>query len=196
MRAAFILGKKALHGSALTSFDLKNFCNPKKVTVEYPQMSYLKAAQVRGLVPIVAELCHKYDDGGPDSKHICALMDRLCTVYSIVHDADMVLAPDVYRLFFEAGQNFLLEYNFLAQQAEDAGLCRWSVVPKFHYFFHLLQQAQETNPRWLWCYGGEDLVGKASNLAHSCLRGTPSFLVPQKLFEKYRVAMHLKWSRL
>eukprot|EP00969_Alexandrium_andersonii_P024934 1089321-Alexandrium_andersonii.AAC.1 len=60
---------------------------------------------------------------------------------------------------------------------------------------HVVEQCQYINAKMFWCYGGEDFVGRMSVLAHACTRGTPPHQVSSKLVEKYRLALHLKWSR-
>ena len=76
-----------------------------------------------------------------------------------------------------ANFKFLKHYTWLSNLALREGRTVFSVVPKFHYMCHLCQQARIINPRWTWCYGGEDFVGRISRLGHACLRGTASFKV-------------------
>eukprot|EP00969_Alexandrium_andersonii_P061868 2727514-Alexandrium_andersonii.AAC.1 len=59
----------------------------------------------------------------------------------------------------------------------------------------MLQQGKFLNPKYSWCYGAEDLVGRASSLARSCTKGTAPAQVPSKMLLKYRIAKHMQWSR-
>ena len=184
------------HGSRLTTFELKHFCNPSRPHREYPVLMKLKAAHVRGMVPAVLALAQKYSDGSRHWRHQVRMMQKLASVYDTVHTAGIALTSEQFARMSTDANEFLLEYSFLSQEAAAAEKNLYAVMPKHHYFFHLVQQARFLNPRWSWCYGGEDLVGKASNLGHSCLDGTPGRLVAAKLMHKYRVAKHISWSRL
>ena len=160
-------------------------------------MHFLKAAEVRALVPIAAAFSQDYSTGSQHDLHQVRMMKGLAKCYDIVMSSAIVLSPREHARAVNAADEFLLSYNWLAVDALTSNRNLYSVVPKFHYFWHLVNQhAKITNPRWYWCYTGEDLVGRASSLAHSCLSGTPGFLVPHKMYTKYRIAMHIRWSRL
>ena len=46
--------------------------------------------------------------------------------------------------------------------ADDAYV--YNIAPKLHYFVHLAGQTRDLNPRFSWCYGGEDLVWESIQL--------------------------------
>jgi hypothetical protein len=85
---------------------------------------------------------------------------------------------------------FLVSYQGLAAWAASEGFLLYQSVPKFHYTYHMGDQAQFLNPRAVWCYGFEDMVGIMIQLAHACTLGTPAMGVAGKTLEKYRLAMH------
>ena len=60
---------------------------------------------------------------------------------------------------------------------------------KYHYIAHLGQTCSETSPRVGWCYAGEDLMQKVKMLVQSCSRGTPTQLLPNKVLERYVIAL-------
>jgi hypothetical protein len=123
------------------------------------------------------------------------MLEGLADMYATMHEAGMKLTAVEFIALKSACQKFLMEYTWLANQADLDDKNMYSVKPKHHYLVHLCEQAGTVNPRCTWCYGGEDLVGKISRLAHVCLYGTPNFKVASSLVEKYRVAMHLRISR-
>jgi hypothetical protein len=183
------------HGKKPTTIELKNICDPKSPFADYPCLRYLKAAEVRALVPSVYNLCVQYNDQTRTMKHIINLLKNLKTMYDIMHMSDITVRRDDYIKFKAAARIFLLTYSFLAKSAADDNKYLWSVVPKFHYCYHMVQQMEFTNCRYVWCYGGEDLVGRKSHLAHSCVRGLPASKMSVKLFEKYTIASHLRYTR-
>jgi hypothetical protein len=189
-----IVMKPTVHGSTLSHFDLGNFTNPKKHLATYPVLCHMKAAHVRGLVPNARDLALKYHNTGSNhDRHVLKAARALDTVYTIMHSSPLFIPPDVYRDLVEAATSFLLSYNWLAQESHIANKKMWSLVPKHHYFAHLIEQAKFCNPRAVWCYGAEDFVGRASCLAQSCTRGSPGPLVISKMIAKYRIAKHLMW---
>jgi hypothetical protein len=195
MVASAILEHKPTNGKASTAFELKYICTPRSPHADYPMMAHLGAAQVRGMVPVVLELAQQHLSGTRKGQHEIRLMTKLAACYKIMHESGSVFDAADSKTFTKAGQDFLDEYVYLAGHYENRleDEKRYSIVPKFHYFYHLVQQAAWLNPKKCWCYGGEDVVGRASNLAHSCSRGVAPALVPCKMFEKYLVAMHCQW---
>ena len=68
----------------------------------------------------------------------------------------------------------------------------WHLVFKHHMFEHMAQQCQWLNPRYTWTFKSEDYVGRISKLAHACTYGVQPSELPKKIFEKYRIMLHLK----
>ena len=194
--ADFLLQYTPTGGSKLTQVALNNFCDPDALTTSYPLCAHLKAAEVRGMVPAVLELRKQHNDGSRWRRHQIRMLEHLNTCYETIHTGGIVLADSEKKQLKTSAKCFLEEYTFLSAVAARDGHTLFNVVPKFHYFWHMcVQQGQHLNPRFVWCYSGEDLVGKASRLAHACCKGTANFKVPAKLMAKYRLAQHLKWSR-
>ena len=76
----------------------------------------------------------------------------------------------------------------------EHGRFQWSVVNKFHFFWHILHKCRQyrENPKTYWCYTGEDFVGRISALAHTCAPGTPTHQITKSLVAKYLLGMHLR----
>jgi hypothetical protein len=183
------------HGNPVERLDLKNITKPNKHLKEFPSMSFLKAAEIRNMIPGVLECARHWSDGSDTSVHQILMMEGLADLYATIHAGAMKLTPIEVTTLQTACQKFLMEYTWLANQAMRLDKSMYSVKPKHHYLVHLCEQAAVVNPRFTWCYGGEDMVGKISRLAHVCLYGTPNFKVASSLAEKYRVAMHLRLAR-
>lgn len=52
------------------------------------------------------------------------------------------------------------------------------------------------NPRFNWCFKGEDFVGIVAKMCHSVAHGCKSTAVVFKLFEKYRYQLTLKFLQV
>lgn len=183
------------HGSQLSALDLKNFVTDVKAPHQhYPELQKMKAAEVRALVPAVTLLADVYALDSDHWSHMKKMMQSLNAMYQVIYQAGMFLTPLQFKLLDKSSTRFLLEYSHLSKEAARNGQLRFSVTPKFHYMCHIIQQSEFLNPRFTWCYGGEDLVGAASALAHSCTDGTSGWHVQAKTLEKYRVAKHMEWT--
>jgi len=189
----FLMSAGVEQGSELDGLELKHFCNPKKTHGEYPDMHFLKAAQIRGLVGKLAMYYEGFDHKNIADRQKLKMIQSLAVVYEIMYSSDVILTKSEYKGFNKASMDFLNTYSWLSSKFKENS--KFNIVPKFHYFFHLVEQAEYLNPKYSWCYQGEDLVGKASSLAHSCTRATSGHHVPSKMMEKYQVAKHLQFTR-
>jgi hypothetical protein len=177
--AEHLMANAPEHGSALTHFELKMFINPKKLYAEYPLIAQLKAAQVRGMIPAVAELAEKYSTGSREDRHRVRMMNSLATVYEIMHNSGIAIPRAEYDRMKKAADVFLLTYNWLSENARHNNVVMFNVVPKFHYFFHMIQQARFTNPRFVWTYGGDPPPISADKLM--MWGPLPPVLIPDQL---------------
>ena len=50
-------------------------------------------------------------------------------------------------------------------------------VIKFHWAQHLSLQSRLGNPRFAWCFPGEDFMGILKDIAEMCMSGTPARMV-------------------
>jgi hypothetical protein len=183
------------HGSEIQRLEVKHFTDISKHLKKYPCLTYFKAAEVRNMVPRILHCIRHWADASPESAHRVAMMEGLSGMYDVIHDSGSILTDAQFKLLEASSHKFLMEYTWLANAAIAANKSRYSVVPKFHYLVHLIQSCKVVNARLVWCYAGEDMVGRISSLAHVCLFGTPSYSVADSMCSKYRVAMHLKYSR-
>ena len=78
------------------------------------------------------------------------------------------LTPPQRDRMVYAGQVYLLVWNELAYRSFHAGILRFHIRPKTHYFAHMILdiQTDSTNPRCFHCYSDEDYVGRVGKLVH------------------------------
>ena len=176
---------------------LRMFCNVDHPHESYPMMSSLDAAEMRKLLPCIVTVCRRWNSGSDLDEH------RLLCVRNIA-DACELIDTDP-RLHFTSAQvelfqsyidGFLLHYAFLAASASDSGRLLWNLVVKLHFVWHGGQQAAFLHPALQWNFTFEDIVGKASKLAHSCTHGLRKARIGQAFFNKCRSLLHIRWTRL
>ena len=90
-----------------------------------------------------------------------------------------------------AGALFLGGYQHLSMEACLAGVPRWNVVPKFHYFAHMIDELHDRgmNPRCFWCFGDEDFVGRVARIVFR----THRLACMMRGIERYLCYMHMQW---
>ena len=137
-----------------STFAAKNFIDMQKPFKDYPEMRYLKAANIRYLVPLACQLCREYGAKDALGKNQLAAMVGLMACYDLLHTERKVLTKTMVEAMKLYGLQFLLNYCACAKLCEDSPDNRYSVVPKFHYFFHLLEQAVDVNPHYLVLWWG------------------------------------------
>ena len=88
---------------------------------------------------------------------------------------------------------FLVHYHWLAEQSGEDMV--WHKVFKHHMATHLAQNFNCMNGKFNWCFKLEEFVIKMSIIAHSVCFGVRSTALTQKLMEKHRLLMYIKFSR-
>lgn len=183
------------HDRRLSRLTQRMFYDPDAPNQSYPAMEHgVKAAHVRALVPMVLQLAQRYNRGSDEDQHRELVMRNLQRYYEIIQKAGPVLTTGQATRLHEAANNACLHYSALASAAMRAGRLLWSIVPKFHYFLHLAEDARFANPTLSWNYKSEDFVGMIARAA-TTVRGTSHLRLSLTVATKYRAAMHIRWTR-
>ena len=125
----------------------------KAPTASYPCITTaVKAAQLRDLVPVVLELCKRYNSGSEEDMLRLLALKNLQRYYAVVAEAGMFLTDDQKKNLMDAVQDFQECYGNLCSLAQKEEKMLWSETPKLHFFWHLAKQAQLLNPKVFWTY--------------------------------------------
>ena len=171
---------------------LSNFCQPTKKWDSFPELSGVKAKQVRHLVPAVLELCQDLVDGSPYRKHRVDCISNLNKMYEALDSEELHPHESAYNKYKKATEKCLLHYTKLAKLAISENLLQWNTVHKHHLTCHMPDQYKFLNCKFVSTYSGETMVGFMAALGHSCLNGTAAHLVPAKVAWRYRLGLHLR----
>jgi hypothetical protein len=184
------------HDRRITNLALKNFTDASRPNKQYPMLTGLKAAEVRGLVEIAEHLATTvFVTESEEHRRRATMFKALAKVYRICDEAGTFLSPRASSELCNQMDIFLLTYSWFAKQCERQGELRWNIVPKFHYAWHLSRMAKWLNPKVYRCYSGEDFVGRMSRLAHTCTPGIAGYRLSHGLLAKYTVGMHIRITR-
>ena len=117
------------------------------------------------------------------SAHLDAILEEHASEFVLPEKAadDFKSTGHVHlSMFYELKAHFATEHGKLFQ-----------LTQKGHYAMHCCLRGAEMNPRRVWCYSGEDFMGKCRDLAASCSRGNVMWQVSMKLVKKYLIALDL-----
>jgi hypothetical protein len=175
------------------SLAIKNICEPTRPNADYPVLKKYKASEVKGLLRATAQLAK--ERGPTDMMHqqiICAA-ENLVGIYDIL-EGD--LTQTEHQKMTTLCERFLLNYSWLAKNAIEQGRFMWSIVNKFHFLVHLVEQSRWENSKEFSAYSGEDFVGRISRICHKCLPGKPTHQIFNAFLDRYLITTHLVFTRL
>ena len=181
-----------------TNLSLNFFSEPKSPWAHYPKLAG-RGAEIKDIVaPLEATWAlhvgtAKLKIGEDATQGVSAALGHLLNMQDILstHADDTFLPRRVAKTFQSETLSFLQRYSLLCNWADDAKLLLFSMVPKFHWLFHLADRAFWLNPRRGNTFIDEDFVGRMKSIVASCANGTAAHLVPTRFFEKYIWGMHL-----
>ena len=161
-------------------------------TSGYPELT-AKASESRHLVKAMVVILRRPEmhSGSEHDDHRLLCYEYLAELYDIIERNGMFLETADSDRLLVCTERFLLHYNLLATEAMQKGILYWSVVPKFHFLWHIAYFARFNSPRASWCYAFEDFVGKVQGSGMACVVGTPMHLVPAKIVANYLMAFSL-----
>ena len=154
-----------------------------------------KAAETRSLLFVVRDICDVYNTGSPRDLHRLRCLNALCSIYNCCYENSYIVPLDQAENMLEDCDTFLLHYNWLCKNSMEHGFLCYHVVTKLHMFWHICFHARYINPRFVWAYEFEDLVGSMTTAAKSCMAGTPLRLVGAKVLENFLLVLKLRLTR-
>ena len=159
----------------------KNWCKNKKITCStptfsknsifpggdekaYPELS-AKAANTETVLMWLSEICTTEVASEHDAIRAMTV-DALARFMHGMKACDRFLDEEEIEMLVHAGRMFNLGYQALSAEAHGLNVLRWKIVPKFHYFCHMLIEIEQgkINPRFQHCFCDEDFVGRVANI--------------------------------
>eukprot|EP00959_Pyramimonas_sp_CCMP1952_P250953 5245163-Pyramimonas_sp.AAC.1 len=184
-----VLGPGPLEvGQGRGKFGLIFFLDTKSPHSDYPVMTTkTKAAAQRALIPVAAQLAATYDDNTTMRSMRSACIANLNTFYKITESAGMYLSEREYQDCISAAERTLVFYSALASEAKANNVFKWSIVNKFHHFWHIAQGTRFINCRMLWRYQAEDFMRHIGKVASCVMMGSSLLELSKKLCERWRI---------
>lgn len=118
-------------------------------TNSYPELKD-KGAEVKDLVPALLFVWLQFMDIGTEShRSVKDMLEGKCLMQDILSNnkEEMFLPTPDAQLSAKTISEVLIKCSLLASIADEGKLLLWNITPKFHYLFHLGQEARYLNPR-------------------------------------------------
>jgi hypothetical protein len=176
----------------LTNLELKMFLDHTKPHKRYPTLKS-KAGESKHLIVPFEKLAKELSDGTTHDEHIEVFFAMAAKLCELIDTCPMFPTDDQAAEFEQSMSTLLKSFDWLHNNVGDEKT--WHKQFKHHMAAHLAENFKYMNSKYNWCFKGEDFVGKASILAHSCCFGVRATRLTFKLMIKYRILMHLKFSR-
>ena len=167
---------------------------------DYPKLRG-KGAELMDLGPAFLALWSKYMKPILVHKQIKLVlklnddMEKVLRDFSPKDGFFAVPEPEAMKLreisFSMAALHVQLSEHFAAENVKVL-----NVTPKTQSTLHSAYLAVHVHPHLLWCYKGEDMMGKVSALLKSCLRGRSPTHMASAAALKYRLALHLAFQKM
>ena len=168
---------------------------------DWPELKS-KAAPLRGFTKYCLYLMQSFGAFASDDPFrvrmdtlalgVCQL---LCEFYTILESESQFLSEHARGRIPILGEQLMQMYSQLAAMSHNdyarLGHRLWKARPKMHLFLHLCiwQAVYYGSPRYYWCYGDEDLIGRLVTIAEGV---RPSTLAVSVLAEW----IHVVWDEL
>ena len=129
-----------------------------------------KAANATRVLTWIADTLLR--EPGPGGRAILSRNVVVCwhRASEIVGRSPMYLSEAHALEFKRMNTSALLSYQLLAREACEAGRMRWQLKPKHHALDRISRRslAERRNPRSLYCFNLEDMVGSVTRIAQRC----------------------------
>ena len=150
-----------------------------------------KAHNCRVLIAWVSSKCESCADRDGDRGRVRATMAWSLAdwCWRVDQHTHWALPVELAETLYQRSQTFLLTYQFMSKWALSQGKRLYAWKPKHHYFEHLNMtvRRERLNPKFLWNYAEEDLIGSAIDIASRVHRLTAS----ARTLDRYYLALGL-----
>jgi hypothetical protein len=175
---------------------LKNLINIEDESNSFPELHgpVIKAATTKDLIPFCSYLADQLDDGTPYKSRRAKVFQCLLAFNNIIDNSGEFLTDDQKLQLSKSIYGVLINYSWLAKNAVSRGLLRWHITPKFHYFAHLIVQADVINPRFTRCYTEESMVGRVAKMFRTSAKGPFQNSIQATVLAKYILGLNFRFG--
>ena len=157
---------------------------------DYPEL-HIKAKNCEFVLRWLVEKT-KQDHSSQHKKTVAAAVWSLNEFFTGMREADRFLTDAEIDRLEGAGKLFCLAYQNLSMHAHRRGVLMWNVVPKMHFFCHIIDdlRKERVNPRFNHCFCDEDFVGRIARIAGVTHRNSMN----RRTLDRYLCKIHACWD--
>jgi len=181
--------------NTLSSLHLKDFIADLDKPHQCRPSLKVKGANCKALVPVFAQLSEELSDNSEVDLKLKEMFHHMHSFTQLLDTCAMFPTTGQTEQTKVSTSTFLSNAKRLNTRCAAESL-QWSLQYKHHNAWNLAEGFQYMNPRFNWCFKGEDLVGIISKMCHSVVHGCKATNVNLKLFEKYRYQLCMKFTNL
>ena len=179
------------------NFGVNTFCNKKAPHASHPRLRG-KAAEVRHLLPLVAELWERFGRRDVEhDQHVRVVLQRLVRLQRILDEEPGCFLPAAAAEEFKTCVDRLVVHcQWLSADARAKGQFLHNLTIKFHMLVHLAEQSLVISPRVGRCYLDEDYVGTMKLVAAASCSGVFIGTISKTVAMKYRTGINIRYCRM
>ena len=173
--------------SCFRNMHIGMFCKAASPNAKFPKLKG-RAAEIKALgAPLLAAWTAHMDETNVVHRQVKLMMQCSVKLDQMIDEhRNLNCYPEpVFREFLSTCESYLVLYSAPASHYMDIGNKIFNVVPKHHILWHVCWMAQFLNPRWAWCFSGEDFMLHARRLGSASLRGTPTWHISRKVIHRW-----------
>ena len=178
----------------LTNLRLGMFSNPDKPHASDAFLN-IKGSECKHLLKPLAIISSRKNNVSELDKRIASCLLAMDRLVDIMDESEIFLEEKQHQEMVVALAHFNGHYSWLNSWAASEERQLFHITIKFHMNCHLVMTAKCLNPKFFWCFRGEDYVGRISALAASVSMGVGVIALSTKIVSKYRHWRHLRLTR-
>ena len=158
----------------------------------HPELaSHYKGMVIKTMCLWLAVLSEQLVGRTTHSKVRCNCMWAMAEFLRTIDHGSVILTADEIQRAMRAGRLYLQSYQWLAVKTESVGQCLWSIVPKMHYFDHVIENQVPTgiNPKAVQCDADETFMNTMKRIGSKCHGKSVSIRQVQRYLLALRVRM-------
>ena len=154
-----------------------------------------KFSHARALLPILLNVLASIAKTCERDHHRHHAFHHLNRCYQIIYEAGYFIDAAACEELAGAMDKFMVHYNWLSKHSLASARMRYAVTVKAHFLLHLIQFSKYINPRVVWAYAFESMMGLLARSAAGCTRSSPLCTVGKKVTMNYLYLLSIKLSK-
>jgi hypothetical protein len=163
--------------------------------LDYPELpSSMKAVACKNFIRFLSEYCSSHPQVKQSSPTMVACLQSLVECLDTFDTGGIILSPSAAKKAHDLGVAHLQLYQSLAHSAQQAGHCRFNILPKHHYFWHILRSVQRNglNPAIVSNTSrDETFMGRVKSVGRMTRGGG---LVVKRALQRHLLALAIRWG--